>query len=393
MTAHTKSRLGTAMAGELRRHREALIERWLHRIADRVDLAPSRIFPTDDLLDHVPLLIDGIADYLEHPSEEITADSAVVSKAMELGGMRHRQGFDLYEILKEYEILGGIIHHFFEERVDRLSETGSARELLECSNRIFRSLAIIQQATATRYITQQQEKVSEREQRLRGFNSALSHEIRNRIGAIGNAVEMLDEDFVIRDELLRSQFRGMARENTAVLVRVIDNLIELSRTDADTRQQRRILLPEAAAEVVRQLRHFAAARGVDVRLGELPRVEVAASQVELALSNYLSNAIKYHDPARTDRWVEIRGELSDGEVRIVVADNGIGVEPEARDQLFQRFFRSPKAADRVEGTGLGLSILREAVEALGGRAWADFDDPDETRFVIAIPCRRAADGR
>jgi signal transduction histidine kinase len=387
-----KSLLGSALGAELRRNREALVGRWLERIADRVELAPVRIFPTDDLLDHVPVLIDGIADYLENPSQEISADDAVVAKAMELGGMRHAQGFDLYQILKEYEILGGIIHHFLEERIDGLAEGAGPRELLECAHRLFRAVAVIQQATATQYVARQQERVNEREQRLRGFNSALSHEIRNRIGTIGSAIEMLDEDFVIQDLALRARFRGMARENTAVLVRVIDNLIELSRTEADSRQQRRIMLPEAATEVVRQLRHFAAARRVNVRIGDLPRVEVAASQLELALSNYVSNAIKYHDPARDERWVEIRGETVEGYVNIIVADNGVGVPEDVRDQLFHRFFRAEETAKTVEGTGLGLSILREAIETLGGRAWADFSTAGETRFAIAIPCRRGGEG-
>src|SRR5438093_1269783 len=81
-----------------------------------------------------------------------------------------------------------------------------------------------------------------------------------------------------------------------------------------------------------------------------------------------------------DRFVEIRARVNesaddgaDAELIVEVRDNGIGVPSEARDKLFDRFFRALKgdAAVEVEGTGLGLSIVRETVEMLGGRAWAE----------------------
>ena len=96
--------LAGALAGALRESSTELTSRWLERIAERVNISPTKVFPTDDLLDHVPLLLDGIAAYLENPASEVTTDTPVVAKAMELGALRYAQGFDAYEILKEYEI-------------------------------------------------------------------------------------------------------------------------------------------------------------------------------------------------------------------------------------------------------------------------------------------------
>jgi len=86
------------LAERLHDSRRELAERWLERIADRVAIDKSEIFPTEELLDHVPLLIDGIADYLQDPVNEVSAEMPVVSKAMELGALRHKQGFDAYQI-------------------------------------------------------------------------------------------------------------------------------------------------------------------------------------------------------------------------------------------------------------------------------------------------------
>ena len=98
--------LARALAGALRDSRNYLTGRWLERLAARVDLELNNVFPTDELLDHMPLLIGGIADDLEDVANPIRADSEVVHRAMELGGMRHAQGFDEYEVLKEFEIVG-----------------------------------------------------------------------------------------------------------------------------------------------------------------------------------------------------------------------------------------------------------------------------------------------
>src|SRR5688500_6119720 len=95
--------LAAALAEQLRSDCRVLTGLWLERVAQRVSIDRNRIFPTDDLLDHVPLLIYGIADYLENPAEAVSINTPVVAKAMELGALRHQQGFDAHEILKEYE--------------------------------------------------------------------------------------------------------------------------------------------------------------------------------------------------------------------------------------------------------------------------------------------------
>ena len=175
-------------------------------------------------------------------------------------------------------------------------------------------------------------------------------------------------------------------------------MLELSRVSIVPRQQRHVRLPAAASEAARQLREAADRAGVLVRIApDLPDVEVAAAAVELCLVNYLSNAIKYADPRQPVRVVDVRGYVLPGpeglpsEVVVEVADNGRGVPEAARAQLYTRFFRAHEdVAPTIEGTGLGLSIIRETMEALGGRVWAEFPESGSV-FAFAMPCRRAAD--
>jgi signal transduction histidine kinase len=401
LTAHSdvpfeNCTLAKAVAERMRSSSEDLTRRWLDRISARVKLDPNRIFPTDALLDHVPMLILGIADYIENPEKVILSEVPVVAKAMELGELRFSQGFDEYEVLKEYEIFGGILFSFLSRVVDSIEEPCSRGELLACAHRLYLAVALIQQATLTHYLSLVKERLNEREQRLRSFNRALSHELRNLIGTIAGAAEILELG-TFSPEQQRRMTSMIIRNSTNMKV-TLENLVELSRLDEDVRQSRHIALPNAAAEVARQLRESARAHGVEIRLpADLPTINVSAAAFELCLSNLLANAIKYSDPAKDKRWVEVRASVTtpdDGaqaETVVEVHDNGLGVPEAKRADLFKRFYRAHEESNRqIDGTGLGLSIVRETVTSLGGKAWADFRE-DGTTFFFTMPNRRLED--
>jgi signal transduction histidine kinase len=395
MDSTTDCPLAVTLAGQLRDRRDALTSRWLLRIADRVALKPNRIFPSDDLIDHVPLLILGIADYIEDPTRPVLAETPVIAKAMELGALRHTQGFDEHQLLKEYEILGGILFQFLSESVDSIEAECTRAELVTCAGRLFQAIAVIQQATTTQFLMLARTQVAEREERLRTFNRALTHELRNRIGAALGASQIMDTLDV--DPRERQRLNDVVLRNIESMRVVLDNLLVLTGVHLDSRQQRHVQLPEAAHEAARQVRAAARARSVSIRIDPLlPRVEVSAAAVELCLTNLLANAIKYSDPEANDRWVEVRGRFvansrETGEVIVEVVDNGLGVPEGARARLFQRFFRAHEhAMPDIEGTGLGLSIIRDTVGGLGGRAWAEFPESGSL-FAFSLPCRRERD--
>jgi signal transduction histidine kinase len=388
--------LAKVLAERMREGSDDLTHRWLDRISARVRLDPNRVFPTDALLDHVPLLIQGIADYIENPGKAILSDIPVVAKAMELGELRFAQGFDEYELLKEYEIFGGILFSFLSRTADGIEEPCTRGELLACAHRLFLAVALIQQATLTHYLSLVKERLSEREQRLRAFNRALSHELRNLIGAIGGAAEILQLGAASEEQ--QQSMVSMIVRNTETMRASLENLVELSRVGEDARRSRHVALPQAVAEVVRQLREAARARGVGIKIAkDLPAVDVSAAAFELCLSNLIANAIKYSDPAKEKRWVEVRAKVTstdDGaepQTIVEVRDNGLGVPEEKRSRLFERFFRAHKdTLDGIDGTGLGLSIVGETAASMGGRAWAEFLDGG-TAFCFSIPSRRSED--
>lgn len=394
MDAELSSSLFELVANRLRDAQTELTARWLERIVSRVTVPPGRVFPTDELLDHMPQLIEGIADHVRDPARPVSGNGGVVDRARELGALRYSQGFSEHQLQKEYELLGGILYTFLQRVAEDGAHPVSPAEALECARRLFHAIALVQQATTSRYLEHLTAELSEREERLQAFHRALTHEIRNRVGATLGAGELLQIEQLPEDK--RAQLADVVVRNARGMRTVLDNLLELSRVTS--RQQRNVTLRHATAEAVRQLRDAAVCSGVAVRIAEeLPAVEVNAAAIELCLTNLVSNGIKYADPHRDDRWVEVRGRIALGEdgggmqVVVEVADNGLGVPEELRDKLFERFFRAHEAASpAVEGTGLGLNIVRDVVEGLGGRVWAEFPGAGSV-FAFSMPCRRISD--
>jgi signal transduction histidine kinase len=386
-------RVAAPLAARLRDSRASLTLRWLERISARVSLLESEVFPDQDLLDHVPILIESMADYLEDPGAGPGAER-VLAKSAELGQMRFEQGFSPYQILKEFEVLGGVVLSYLSRAADDLPVDCPPGEYMICAQRIHHTLSLIQQATAARYLALLETHASEREQRLRAMNAVLS----------GPLVQRLDDAVAASREL--EKLAGGAgvsnpHELRARLERVgaaVDQLRMLSRVNPSSRQQRNVPLKAAAAESIRTLREAARERDVQIRVPEpLPEMEVNAGAVELALLVFLTTMLRHGEPAGDEgdeRWIEVRAtaDMAGGQsvVRVSVRDMGASLPPAARDALLNS---SVDDGDSDEPPlGVSLQIVREAIEGLGGRISLRTDEsPGQTEFVLELPSRRMED--
>jgi signal transduction histidine kinase len=145
------------------------------------------------------------------------------------------------------------------------------------------------------------------------------------------------------------------------LQRVVSDLISLSQLeDGAKRHERDVPLLASMKEVCRQLREVAHKAQVRVYIHEgIPDMTVPGAVVELCLSNFVANAIKYHDPQKSERFAGMLAriaEASDGagkEVQLEVYDNGLGMPKESRANLFKRFFRAHETVTGLEGKWTG----------------------------------------
>lgn len=245
------------------------------------------------------------------------------------------------------------------------------------------------QYQARQLLERLEENVRERDR----FLAMLSHELRNPLGAIRNAMELLRRVAGASDDLERP-LTIVARQ-TQHLSRLIDDLLDVSRvtTGKVTLKLRPLDLRTIIQQAIEQLEDEVAKNGLRLlsSLGSRP-LPVSGDPVRLeqVFTNLLTNAIKY-TPA--GGRIEVTVSRDDSEVKVRVADNGIGIAPEMVSSIFQLFAQVDRSLDRSQGgLGIGLSLVRSLLTLHGGTVTVHSDGPGKgSEFVVMLPIGRAED--
>jgi len=225
-------------------------------------------------------------------------------------------------------------------------------------------------------------------QRQRQFTSDASHELRTPLTAIkGQAEVALQRNRSPED--YRQSLAAIDNEADR-MIRLTASLLHLARADSGqipiTFES--VDVAEVVGAAAEQARPAAGQRRVRLELNSAPQIRMAGDKdllIQLML-NLLDNAIKYSPPGSevTAGW-----ETNGSEVVLWVRDTGIGIEPDAITQIFDRFYRVDPARSRAEGgAGLGLSISRWIAEAHGGSISVQSEPAKGSTFSVRLPLRR-----
>ena len=388
--------------------RSTLAGRWLTRLRDLLTVQANEVFPSDQLLDHIPVLVEQIAAYLAAPrDQEIAANASVMAKARELGQLRHQQRASAHQLLHEYEILGEILESFLVEETGRLGLVPTVGECFEVQRRLTRSVRVLMRTTVDTFIGEYTATIQDQSERIKAFNRSASHELRSPISTLLFAGALLDKDVVREDPARLAKVSATVRASAERLSWLVENLQRLARMGdaSDLPNQQVIELRTLADEVARQLADMAAARRVSIRVSpELPRLTADPARIELVLLNLVANAIKYSDTEKGDSFVAIAPAGDDEPAAdaeggrtctISVRDNGIGIPEADQPAIFDRFFRAHAHLDGelgVSGTGLGLAIVIDCVQALGGNIRCQSRPGVGTTFLVTLPMTDPSSG-
>ena len=163
----------------------ALAMLWLERLDQLLDVERREVFPTHQLLDHIPELLKEIATYLRAPADqEIAANTSVMAKAAELGLLRFDQRASVHQLLREYQILSEILEGFFAREAARLGERGDATAAVLVLSRAQAAVRVLQQKTVDAFITRYTDTIERQTSQLRNFSRLVSHEIRQPLGVL-----------------------------------------------------------------------------------------------------------------------------------------------------------------------------------------------------------------
>ncbi|RST30990.1 HAMP domain-containing protein [Sphingomonas ginkgonis] len=227
---------------------------------------------------------------------------------------------------------------------------------------------------------------------IEAFAADVTHELKNPLASLRSAVDGLER---IEDPALRRQLLDVIRQDVLRLDRLVGDIGEAARTDAELARAR--FIPVDLGELIEQLCRSWDQRRMkgDVRLAfARPRknstiVLGEPNRLSRAIDNLIDNAISFSPPGGL---VEIAAARVGADVRVRIDDEGPGVPPASREAIFNRFHSvRPEADEFGRHSGLGLAIARAIVEGHDGEiSVADRDDaPSGARFIIRLPAAEA----
>jgi len=220
------------------------------------------------------------------------------------------------------------------------------------------------------------------------FVANVSHEIKTPLTAIKGFVETLHQGNVEKPEE-SERFLAIIQKHVDRLSSIIDDLLSLSRIEQEDERQAIQLENKPINAIFRSAVQICRSKaeekniGIDLACREELRAYIDPTLFEQAVVNLLDNAIKYSEP---DSAIQLTAESNDSEIRIVVADQGIGIAKKHLPRLFERFYRVDKARSRKQGgTGLGLAIVKHIAHAHRGRVTVKSTPGRGSAFTIHLP--------
>lgn len=229
----------------------------------------------------------------------------------------------------------------------------------------------------------------EEEQQLT-FISAISHELKTPVAIIKGYAGTLNRPDAQWEPPVIADGLSVIEEEADRLNELIANLLDVSRMQAGG-----LALTLAPFNLVslaeRVVQGIAATAGDEFEFqlrfpANFPLVVGDENRIRMVLSNLLTNAVKYSPNGGT---IRIGGWIEGAQARVYVSDHGVGVAPEDRERIFERFYRADNSLSRgTQGAGLGLYLAKVIVEAHGGRIIVEHQPRGGSRFVFTLPIER-----
>ena len=226
----------------------------------------------------------------------------------------------------------------------------------------------------------------------RQFVSNVSHELRTPLTSVRSYSEALS-DGALEDPKLAREFLDVIQRETDRMIRMISDLLSLSRMDSN-RQEMNLELIDLSRLVDHILDRFDMMLSSEEyankdykilrELSDKPIwVEADQDRLTQIIDNILNNAIKYSPDGGN---ITVRLMTTHNEALLSIQDQGLGIPQKAIPHIFERFYRVDKARSREQGgTGLGLAIAKEVVERLNGRIWVNSIENKGSSFYISLP--------
>lgn len=223
------------------------------------------------------------------------------------------------------------------------------------------------------------------EMRLR-FLAMISHELRTPLTSIKGFITTLLAEDVSWDKQSEREFLSIADQEADKLTDMIDQLLDLSRLEAGMLNIRPVprTMESIVATAMKQLQAITPEHELRIDVPDiLPKVRADSQRIAQVLTNLVGNAAKY-SPANTR--ITLTACRVGNDIQVNVSDQGPGISPEDRAQIFEPFQRGHSTpVRRTKGSGLGLAVCKGLIEAHGGHIWIQDPDSPGTTVSFTLP--------
>jgi PAS domain S-box-containing protein len=237
-------------------------------------------------------------------------------------------------------------------------------------------------ARLTRELQKRAGELTAVNQELESFNYSISHNLRAPLRHIDGFSKILVEDYgpEMPDEARR--YLDLVCEGARRMARMVDELLELSRTSRKPVARQTTGLQSIVDDVLEELKPELEGRHIEWRVGELPSVHCDPKLTRQVFRNLLSNAAKFSG-SRQLAIIEVGQRRPRGQTVLFVRDNGVGFSMKYADQLFGVFQRLHRRGE-FEGNGVGLATVQRIIHKHGGRIWAEAEPDTGATFYFTL---------
>ncbi len=364
------------LAQLIHEQKDTLLKRWRSQVRELPSAAHLDI-PT--LNDHIPALLDELAQALEQPNDRTIAETLKEGTPPEHGIQRFEDGFDITEVVSEYNILRGCVHDLALENDIALG------------GRPFHTLnQVLDQAIGLAVKTHAEQQALEVKQRRQEYLAFVAHDLRNPLTAISLAASMLEMTLQEQTgnansaQMIKTLHRNVGQLE-ALVAKVLEENVDEESDEVPPPVKRDFDLWPLVQAIIQDMQPVALtarAKLINLVIDDLV-VFADSGMLRRVFQNLISNAITYSPGGE----VRIGGRMNeqDGTISCWVVDTGTGIAADKLEKVFQKGESDP---EREESTGLGLAIVKSFVEAHGGEVHAESPEGQGTTIRFTLPAAK-----
>ena len=234
-------------------------------------------------------------------------------------------------------------------------------------------------------LTAQTAELTRSNQELAQFAYVASHDLQEPLRMVGSYLELLSRRYEGKLDNEAQEFIGFAVDGATRMKHLINDLLGYSRAGSNPLKLETVDIGEVLGPVLNTLALHIAETHADVEVGPMPKLTGDALQLGRVFQNLVENALKYRSAAPPR--IRIAAEPASVGWRFSVTDNGIGIDPRFREQIFE-IFKRLHGREHYSGTGIGLAVTKLVVERHGGRIWVEPAEGGGSIFLFTLPDAR-----